>query len=57
MTTSPIIPDDPAKEIGKRFDDKTIGQLLRIQWWNWPKEVIQKKAYCFNDVKRFLEDE
>ena len=47
----------PAKEIGKRFDDKTIGQLLRIQWWNWPKEVIQKKAYCFNDVKRFLEDE
>lgn len=33
----------PAKEIGKRFDDRIIEQLLRIQWWNWPEEVIQKK--------------
>ena len=51
-----IVGGVPAKEIGKRFDDRIIEQLLRIQWWNWPEEVIQKKAYCFNDIKRFLED-
>lgn len=30
----------PAKPIKKRFDDKTISDLLEIQWWNWSSEKI-----------------
>lgn len=30
----------PAKPIRKRFDDKTISDLLEIQWWNWSSEKI-----------------
>jgi len=31
-----------AKPIRKRFDDKTIELLLKIQWWNWDIEKIKK---------------
>lgn len=30
----------PAKPIRKRFDDKTISDLLEIQWWDWSSEKI-----------------
>ena len=30
----------PAKPIRKRFDDKTVSDLLDIQWWNWSSEKI-----------------
>ncbi len=30
----------PAKPIRKRFDGKTISDLLEIQWWNWSSEKI-----------------
>ena len=32
----------PAKEIKKRFDEKTIEKLLETQWWNWPVEKIRQ---------------
>lgn len=32
----------PAKPIRKRFDDATIVELLKLQWWNWPEERIQR---------------
>lgn len=32
----------PAKETRKRFDENTIKTLEEIQWWYWPKEVIEK---------------
>lgn len=32
----------PANIIKYRFDEKTIKSLLKIQWWNWPKEKIDK---------------
>ena len=37
-----IVGGVPAKIIRKRFDDKTIGTLLRLQWWNWPPEKIKR---------------
>lgn len=30
----------PAKPIRKRFDDKTICELLKIKWWDWSEEKI-----------------
>lgn len=32
----------PAQPIKKRFDEKTIGRLLSIKWWDWPKDIIGK---------------
>lgn len=38
-----IVAGNPAKIIRMRFDDKTIAQLLKIKWWDWPIEKISKK--------------
>lgn len=35
-----IVGGVPAKPIKKRFDNKTIADLLDIQWWNWSDEKI-----------------
>ena len=37
----------PAKILKYRFDDETIAALLRIKWWNWSEELIEKR---FSDV-------
>ncbi|WP_372995815.1 CatB-related O-acetyltransferase [Lutispora sp.] len=36
-----IVAGVPARVIKKRFDDKTIELLEKIQWWSWPKEIIR----------------
>ena len=35
-----IVGGVPAKEIQKRFDEKTIQKLEEMQWWDWDKEYI-----------------
>ena len=35
----------PAKEIRKRFDEKTINKLQQIQWWNWTYDKIRQKLH------------
>ena len=37
-----IVAGNPAREIRRRFTDGEVEQLLRIQWWNWPDEKIDK---------------
>ena len=37
-----VVAGVPAKPIRKRFDENTIAELLHIQWWNWPREVIRE---------------
>ncbi len=37
-----IVAGNPAKVVKMRFDDKTIDRLLRIAWWNWPMDKINK---------------
>ena len=32
----------PAKPIKKRFSDKVISELLKLQWWNWPETRIKQ---------------
>ncbi|RIV46032.1 CatB-related O-acetyltransferase [Flagellimonas pelagia] len=36
-----IVGGNPAKPLKKRYDEKTIASLLKIQWWNWPVEKIE----------------
>lgn len=40
-----IVAGNPAKEIRKRFDQKTIDKLLKLKWWDWPEEKIRKNIY------------
>lgn len=37
-----IVGGVPAKEIRKRFDDKTIDRLNKIQWWDYPFDIVKK---------------
>lgn len=43
-----IVAGAPARRIRMRFDAKTIEQLLRIRWWDWPLEkIILHKTLLF----------
>ena len=37
-----IVGGNPAKIIRRRFDEKTINELMKIKWWNWDREKITK---------------
>ena len=37
-----IVGGVPAKQIRKRFDDKTIEKLLSLEWWNWGEDKIKR---------------
>lgn len=37
-----IVGGVPARPIRRRFDEETIGELRRIQWWNWERERIHR---------------
>lgn len=39
-----IVGGNPATLIRKRFDDKTIELLLKLQWWNWDIQKITEYA-------------
>lgn len=37
----------PARIIKYRFDQKTVERLLKVEWWNWPYEVLKKNRHLF----------
>ena len=47
----------PAKPIKKRFDEDTICDLLRIKWWDWPKEKIARNIAAIQSgcIKELME--
>jgi virginiamycin A acetyltransferase len=52
-----IVGGNPAKKISKRFDDKTIKDLLEIKWWDWDAEKIFSNTdiICSADVEKLRE--
>lgn len=52
-----IIGGNPAKIIRKRFDDLTINALLKIKWWDWDDQRINKNLplICSSNVEDFIE--
>lgn len=51
-----IVGGVPARLIRKRFPDETISELLKIRWWDWPRERIAEnisaiKQGCVHDLK------
>ena len=50
-----IVAGNPAKIIRYRFEKNVIDQLLKIEWWNWPKEKVEKNIDLLADINKFLE--
>lgn len=53
-----IVGGNPAKEIKKRFDEKQIDQLLKLEWWNWEISKIKKNVdlFCSDDIQAFIDN-
>lgn len=49
-----IVAGNPARIIRFRFDEATIGQLLKSEWWNLTSDQIRELASCLTDVNSFL---
>jgi|SRR5690554_2575994 len=52
-----IYGENPAKFIKKRFSNKKVGCLLRLQWWNWDKEKIFNNLEMLTlEINNFLNE-
>lgn len=40
-----IVGGNPARAIRQRFDDRSVEQLLRAAWWDWPLDVVTANAH------------
>ena len=45
----------PAKEIRKRFEDQIAEKLLKIKWWDWPDETLEKYGQYFENPNALIE--
>ncbi len=46
----------PAREIRRRFSDEQVDALLRIGWWEWPMDAIERcvPQLCSDNVDAFI---
>ena len=44
----------PAKIIKFRFDETIVEELLKIKWWDWPQEIINKHKAIFEEEVNHL---
>ena len=51
-----IVAGVPAKIIRYRFDEETIAELLKVQWWNLSDGNLEKRAGNITNVQIFLKD-
>lgn len=53
-----VVAGNPARLIKKRFDEDTIQRLLKIAWWNWDDEKIEKylPLLLCGDISRFISE-
>lgn len=51
-----IVAGNPAREIGRRFDDTTVEALLRIRWWDWSEDDVKSRweDLCSTDLEGFI---
>lgn len=49
-----IVVGVPAKPIKRRFSEDIAERLVRIEWWNWPREMIEERFYEMNDIQSFI---
>ncbi|MDL2259078.1 CatB-related O-acetyltransferase [Eubacteriales bacterium OttesenSCG-928-K08] len=54
-----IVGGVPAKEIRKRFDERTVSKLLEAKWWDWPPQKIQQALPFIQsgDISKLFDEE
>lgn len=50
-----IVAGVPAKVIKYRLDEKQIGELQKIEWWNYSKHELQRVEKHFFDLEKFIQ--
>lgn len=50
-----IVGGVPSRLLRYRFPPEVVAELMSIQWWNWPYELIRERADDFADVGKFVE--
>jgi acetyltransferase-like isoleucine patch superfamily enzyme len=50
-----IVAGSPAKIIKYRFDEDTIQQLIKINWWSFSDAELSRFAHTIKDVKLFID--
>lgn len=51
-----IVGGVPAKILKYRYDEETIKFLLKIKWWNKPKQWLKEHWYLLSDIQKFKEE-
>lgn len=46
---------NPAQVLRFRFTSDVIEKLLKIRWWNWPKDRIEESMELMKDINKFIE--
>lgn len=51
-----VVGGNPARHIRFRFGEAAIASLLRIRWWDWPIETIERLSgpLCSGNVEEFI---
>jgi len=50
-----IVVGNPGRVVKKRFSESQIERLLKINWWDWPPEVVAANAgmLCSGEIEKF----
>lgn len=52
-----IVVGNPCKIVRYRFTEEQIEALLRIQWWNWPRDLVvaRRDEIQSDNIEEFIE--
>lgn len=52
-----IVGGNPAKHLKYRFNESIRNRLIEIQWWNFPKDEIDKMSHilCSSDINKLMD--
>jgi virginiamycin A acetyltransferase len=51
-----VVVGNPAKVVKYRFHDDQVEKLLKIKWWNWDADTIERRQHYFSyDLDRFID--
>ncbi len=52
-----IVAGNPAKHVKYRFKAEIIEELLQIQWWNWPENILKDNLHLLlnTDIENFIQ--
>ncbi len=49
-----VVAGVPAKVLYKRFSDEICEKLLKLKWWDWSDEKLEKYGKCFESPEQLI---